>query len=331
MDTQRAPTSRLEFEHELSTKTGDFSFFATVRRLNQINQAQGKTPSEGESVVFSQIPHLCFPPSELSSYKPGAPAQLQIYFFGLLGPNGPMPLSFTEYVHSRSRNYLDQSMQRFLDIFHDRLISLFYKAGTRHEQAISYDSIEDPLSRYLDGISGIPLADGHSCLPHHAQIRFTNLLAEARSASNLTTLLEEFFKIPVRISQWEPTFLQLDSSCLCYLGKHINSATLGINSILGEKQMTLTEDIAVHLGPLSYNDFLRFLPGTPSYKRLNTWIRLFADHPIHWFLHLSLKSDSVPFCMLDGYNRLGYDTWLLDKNDLSIGNKTVVLEGPLCC
>lgn len=56
------------------------------------------------------------------------PARLEQFFFGLGGPNGPLPLHLTEYMRERQRNHADPTSKRFLDVFHHRLLSLFYRA-----------------------------------------------------------------------------------------------------------------------------------------------------------------------------------------------------------
>src|SRR3546814_13244173 len=41
---------------------------------------------------------------------------LEQFFFGLGGPNGPLPLHITEYVRERQRNNADSTSKRFLEI-----------------------------------------------------------------------------------------------------------------------------------------------------------------------------------------------------------------------
>ena len=136
---------KTEFARSLAARPGSFSFFAAVRRLEQLRPHGAPVGTLGgavEPVVrFAQTPHLYFPPSELFGYAPGGEGTgtLQVYFFGLFGPGGALPLALTDYVHARGRHFYDLTMQRFADIFHDRLIALFYRAGTRGEAAVSYD------------------------------------------------------------------------------------------------------------------------------------------------------------------------------------------------
>ncbi|MGV8763016.1 type VI secretion system baseplate subunit TssG, partial [Pseudomonas aeruginosa] len=54
--------------------------------------------------------------------------RLDQFFFGLTGPNGPLPLHLTEYARERQRNVNDATFKRFMDVFHHRLLTLFYRA-----------------------------------------------------------------------------------------------------------------------------------------------------------------------------------------------------------
>src|SRR5690606_1787743 len=84
-----------------------------------------------ERVRVRQMPHMVFAPSTLASAEPprdGRPARLSIYSFGLFGPNGPLPLHMTEYARERLIHHGDGALTAFADIFHNRLILLFYRA-----------------------------------------------------------------------------------------------------------------------------------------------------------------------------------------------------------
>ena len=66
---------------------------------------------------------MTFASGLLAHLRPGegdAPPRLTVNFFGLLGPNGPLPLHLTEYARDRLRNSDDPTMARFLDLFHHR-------------------------------------------------------------------------------------------------------------------------------------------------------------------------------------------------------------------
>jgi type VI secretion system protein ImpH len=60
--------------------------------------------------------------------RAGAPPRLMQRIFGLLGPNGALPLHLTEYARERAQHHGDPTFQRFLDTLTHRFALLFYRA-----------------------------------------------------------------------------------------------------------------------------------------------------------------------------------------------------------
>ncbi len=57
-----------------------------------------------------------FAPATLAAWEPGEdgrPARLLVHFFGLFGPDGPLPLHLTEYARDRRRNDRDPTLPAF--------------------------------------------------------------------------------------------------------------------------------------------------------------------------------------------------------------------------
>ena len=80
-----------------------------------------------DPVRFGQLPSLAFAPSTIAQFVPasdGRPPRLLELFFGLLGPNGPLPLHLTDYARERMTRWHDPTLVRFLDVFHHRMLSL---------------------------------------------------------------------------------------------------------------------------------------------------------------------------------------------------------------
>ena len=73
----------------------------------------------------------------------GDPAKLPVNFLGLFGPNGPMPVHITEYARERQLNAHDPTLVGFLDLFHHRILSLFYRAWAVNQKAADLDRPKD--------------------------------------------------------------------------------------------------------------------------------------------------------------------------------------------
>lgn len=314
-----------DFARALSSRPGLYSFFAAVRRIEQLSPRCPRIGTGASalqpSVHFAQVPHLYFAPSELFGYAAGSGGQagtLQVYFFGLFGPNGPLPLALTEYVHERSRHYYDLSMQRFADIFHDRLTALFYRAGTAAQVAVSYDRADDdPLSRAAAALSGVPAADdtddntgnsrAGSPLPGTTPVTYARELAGKNRKDSLRRLLERYFRLPVRIIENSPTRLPIGEESRCRLGRP-GVCELGRSTLLGASQRSISERVTLDIGPLSYEEYGRFTPGSTGYRRLQAWLRLMTSRPLSWELRFRITTDSIPPTALDGTRRLGAHT-----------------------
>ena len=81
---------------------------------------------------LAQEASVVFAPATLAGCGAGrgrtAGAAAACSFFGLFGPDGPLPLHLTEYARDRRRNHRDPTFERFADLFHHRALSLFYRA-----------------------------------------------------------------------------------------------------------------------------------------------------------------------------------------------------------
>ncbi len=119
----RTPSDPLNTVTAMHEQPWEFDFFQALRRI--------ECGLADDPLRMGQQPDSAFAPSTLASMTPtseNSPARLEQFFFGLGGPNGPLPLHITEYVRERQRNNADSTSKRFLDVFHHRLLSLFYRA-----------------------------------------------------------------------------------------------------------------------------------------------------------------------------------------------------------
>ena len=306
---------------KLAARVTGMDFFQALRL---IENAHPDKPRIGQSlrprddaVRFGQDPALIFHPGALNRFLPAGgdrPARLVVNFFGLLGPNGPMPTHFTEYARDRMRNGGDPTLQAFLDMFHHRMLSLFYRARAAAEPAISLDrEEEDRFTDYVGSLVGIgaPALRGRDAVSDFAKLHFAGLLAgRARPAAGLTTILSEFFRLPVRIEQFIGHWMVLPADSQSRLGRFTGSNALGVSAVLGSKVWDSQNKFRIVLGPLHYADYQRLLPGGDSMQRLRSWVRNYAGLVLDWDLRLILKKEEVPALRLGGATRLGWSTWL---------------------
>ncbi len=318
----RTASNPVTLEQSLQEAPYDFEFFQAVRRLECL---YADKPRLGQSlkikddpIRLAQQPSLKFAPSTLAAYQPGKddqPPRLSVNFFGLLGPNGPLPLHLTEYAYDRQHNSGDATFARFLDLFHHRMLSLFYRAWANGKPAVNFDRPHsDRFSLYVGAMFGLgmPSLRNRDAVPDFAKLHHAGRMsAQTRNAEGLRAVLHEFFGLPIKISQFVGHWMRLPDDCRCQLGAAGNTGTLGMTATLGSAVWDCQNKFRIVLGPIDFADFQRFLPGKISLTRLVALVRQYSGDELLWDAKLVLKKEQVPPLKLGSGAQLGFSSWLL--------------------
>lgn len=309
-------TRALELMQELVRAPERRELFQTLRRLecalrDRPRFGEGVRAAE-EPVRLGQDPTLTFATSAVLSFtqKEGALPRLSNSMFGVFGPNGPLPLHLTEYAHDRKRNCGDPSMARFLDLFHHRLLSLFYRAFANGEPTVQFDRPEaDRFTVYVGSLFGLglPALRNRDPISDRTKLHYAGLLSrQTRDAEGLRSLLQDALRLPVEIEQFVGEWVDLPEDSLWRLG---NEARLGEGTIAGSRYWMCDGKVRVALGPMSRKELQALLPGGPALTRLKGLVRAYLGDAISWDLKLLLdKADWKP--MEPGHARLGWESWV---------------------
>lgn len=312
-------------ERALREDSTGFEFFQAVRLLERLNP--GRAPVGGwadpndEVARFAVNPSLGFPVSEiqtLSMPEDGGVARLTINFIGLTGPQGVLPHVYTEHAAVRARAR-DTAFRDFLDIFHHRAISLFYRAWVKHRAAVMHESGgEDRLYDHLLDLAGVGTAGlrGRLPVPDAALAFYSGLLStQIRSADGLARLVSDYFGVAASVEQFVGEWRRVDAGGQCTLGEEDASGQLGFG-VLGDAAWDPHSSVRLRLGPLTRPQFDAFLPGGDAHAALSTLARLYANDEVGVQAQLVLARDAVSPCRLDGSRgttTLGRGTWLASK------------------
>jgi len=293
-------------------------FYSALRR---IEAAHPDRPRLGKSrlpkddpIRLGQSPHLEFPNATLEKTEqdPNGRTWLKIYCFGLFGPNGPLPLHLTEYAFERIHHAKDPGFAAFCDLFHHRLISLFYRAWADKEPTVNYDRPEqDRFAFYLGCLAGygMPSQQDFDAMPDTAKWHFTGHLGRLpRNAEGLEAIVSAFFGIPAKVEEFVGEWLPVPENDYCCLGQ----AVLG-NHVIGERSFQRASRFALWLGPLDYDSYKAFLPGGDPITTLAAIIQNWVGDALTCEAILILAASEVPSLRLDGNQRLGWDTWLFGQ------------------
>jgi type VI secretion system protein ImpH len=336
-------TSALDFVQILKDDPYEFDFFHAIRCLEN---ARPNKPRVGyalhaiEDVVrLSQVPSLAFAPSTLESFEPekdGHPGCLAVYFFGLLGPNGPLPLHFTEYAIQRIKHHHDKTFARFLDIFNHRMLSFFYRARASAEPTVSLDRPgSDRFADYVGSLFGFGLASTRhrDAMPDLAKLYYAGHLAsESRSVEGLQAILSDFFEVPVRIVEFVGQWLSIPPDQRSLIDSTYQSATLGMDFTLGERVWDRQNRFRIVMGPMDLNQHMSFLPGSRGWHRIVAVVRNYVGVDFDWDLQLILDDSELipeegkePLFSLGRTGALGWTTWVT-HGELSHDRENLVLS-----
>ena len=312
-------------------------FWNFVRSLENANASRprlgkGKNPQE-ENVRFGQAPFLHFPPTDIAEIieggKPlGVDATIILYFFGLLGVNGPMPLEFTSYIFRRSHNHFDNTWRRFLDIIHHRFMTFYYRSYAANQQAMSFDrQDDDPLSFIIKSLAGFsPIKrpgktskiDRQDMLILKSAQQFSFL---AKNSSGLQQMLRRLFNFNLEVRDFIPSSRDIPGESRAILGE-INT-TLGLDLQIGRSYMSITGKFEIHIGPISFEEYRSFMSRRNGAQLFVDAVALYLDRPLDYSVVFALWMNTIPLSQL-GFDlegarwdapQLGYTCWIGDSQE----------------
>jgi len=306
-----------------------FHFYQAARRIECVRDELpriGASQKPGEDAVrFCQEASLAFASSTIDNYTPATsegPPRLAVNFLGLLGPNGPMPLHITEFVRDRKLNQADPTLSRFLDLFNHRIVSLFYRAWATNQQTVSFDrrlaaDERDRFAAYIGSLFGIGMDSflERDAIDDAAKLHYSgHLVNVTRHAEGLCSIIADYFGLPAEIIQFVGQWVDLPPDSRLKLGASRETGLLGSTAIVGSKIWLCQYKFRIRLGPMTFAQYGRMLPGTRNLQRLAAWVRNYAGDALSFDAQLVLKKEEVPECHMGraegGGGRLGWSTWL---------------------
>ena len=303
-----------------------FDFFQAVRLLARMAPDRALVGRDGpparEVARFHARTGLAFPASEIHEISPGAkgqPPDVTVSFLGLTGPMGVLPHAYTELIEARKK-VGDDTFAAFLDLFHHRLVSLFYRAWEKHHFVVPFERGEpDPLTEplfALVGLGGASLRDRHDFPDAVVLANAPSFARRVRSAAELEAMLRDYFGVAIAVEQFVGRWLELDPADRSTLSRSGGNNQLGVSFVLGARAWDEQSTIRLRVGPLTFDHYLAFLPDGPAARSLGQLAHLFIDAPLFVEVRPVLQADAVPPCRLASGGqgaRLGRHAWLAAK------------------
>jgi type VI secretion system protein ImpH len=334
-DQHRTPPESLDRLRSLQDEPHRYSLLSAIRILDCILGDQEQTgkasrPSK-ESLRIGQRPSLTFAPSSIASIQSRASDgkwQLQTYFLGLFGPNGPLPTHFSDFADQRIKHHRDPTFAAFVDIFHHRMGSFFYRAWAASQPTVHLDRPEsDRFSDYVASLCGLGLKPlrNRDQMPDNAKLFFAaHLATQTRHAAGLKSILAAFYTVNCELIPFVSHWVPLPEDCIWKVGRTRHSGELGRSITLGSRVRDCQQRFRIVLGPLDFEPYCQLLPNGASMKRLRSVVDQYVGLELTWDVQLVLKKEEVPQMNLGRQGRLGWTTWLSTRTPQADADELVV-------
>jgi type VI secretion system protein ImpH len=364
--------STLAVVRALAKRATAFDFFQAVRVLESHLSGRGADASTAtgratvghdaepgdETIRFGVAPSLGFPVGPVQSVTLGGEtdqAHMRVNFMGAVGPAGVMPQHYTELVIQRA--YLrDESLRDFLDIFHHRTISLFYRAWLKYRFPFAYERARttgdgrrrknDTFTTALESLVGMGTAHlrGRSAALDRTWTFFAGHFArQPRTAVGLEGVLGEYLGVPVRVDQFAGRWLTLVERDRTRLARDPSTAQhnrLGQGLVLGSKVYDLQSKLDVNVGPVGAEYLRQLAPASPGLERLDAIVRSYLGDDLDYQVFVRLDPAEVQPIRLgvrpgEEPRQLGRDTWLMTPGipvhapEVSILDSSTQKDSPL--
>jgi type VI secretion system protein ImpH len=262
---------------------------------------------------------------------------LVLNFFGLFGPQGALPLTYTRTLceldgdRAFRRSSARTAFRDWLDIFNNRLAALLYRAWQKYRLPVGYQRTEwrqrrepgadrrhqDKMTRVLFstvglGVPGLrdrlkveaPRGEPLARTDDLALLRYAGAFTRRRPGGHeLEAILADFFALPVGVIALTGQWLTLPPESQTRLVEGGN-ASLGVNAVAGEQIWDVNSKFRLRLGPLRYTQFIDYLPDpTPIPARKGVFLlaqmtRLYVGPEFDFEVNLVLHKLEVPDCVI---------------------------------
>ena len=306
--------TRTSVKQQLHEDVCCFNFFKAVHLLEGYGGGRplGGTLSPGmDPVRFRVRPGFTFPASDIFSIQNGhqhSDPVLTVNFMGLIGPNGVLPHWYNS--HAQDLNYKkDFAFTDFLDLFHHRLISLFYLAWKKYRLPENYlPDGSDPVSRCLAGYIGLDEGE-QKADPEFARVSRRRLIyfsglasRNVPTASSVKTIIADATGVPVTVEQFVERMLPIHEQDRTCLGRA--NGTLNKDALCGSRVRNVASFFEVRLGPMSWEKYIAFQPASRNLALVRKLITFIVGLEYEFEIRLVIKGPEIPSLPLGG-NKAG--------------------------
>lgn len=298
-----------------------------LRMLREFERSSPDKPRIGENSVLAeevvslgQEPFADFPASNISSVGKtlrGTP-KLFTRFLGFFGPQGALPLATTievyNWVHATKP---DVSFPRFVDIFANRFVQLFYRAWADARPIAQHDRpAEDRFGRYIGAFAGIgtDATANRDTVPDIAKLPYAGLVSpRVKSGRRLAQLIRGVFKLDAAVIERIGNWLTFEPSDLMAVGAR--GSSLGVDTFVGMRSYSINDKFRISIKTTSLEEYTALLPNAAMADRLADLVFFHIGHRFEYDVELSLPARLAPPARLGISGQLGWTSWVAPRAD----------------
>jgi type VI secretion system protein ImpH len=212
---------------------------------------------------------------------------------------------------------------RFLDIFNNRFIQLFFRAWADARPIAQHDRPrQDRFATYLGTAIGIGSSAHRNTdtIPDPVKLHYAGLLAGGvKSPSRLRSLILGVFGIEVEVEPYVGQWLDIEPDDQMRFGGGF--MRVGADTMLGAKIYSVQDKIRLRLKAEDLATYEKFLPGGAWCRRLADLVFFYLGHEVDYDIELTLPANKVPPMRIGESGRLGWTGWM--DPDLTVPDDVV--------
>jgi len=317
---------REDTAHLISDLEANAPLYSVFRAIHLAEILSKPSHPERDEEKFDQAglrfrPHeqYVFPPRDIRSFedKDGT-MTFVLNFMGLYGIDSPLPRCYHEQVALQQNLHGagNVPLQNFLDMFNNRLYWLYYQAWKKYRYYLQIK--EEPHNRILDrlfafiGFAPQKLKSGLS-VPRFKWLRLSSILCNRiRNKEGLLLLLREFFPaVGFGLRQFVPSRARLRERPRLGQAPRSGAFRLSRYSIVGESTQDYMGRICLEVGPISYVEYLDFIPGSGNLALLRSLMDMYLNDGLEYDVRFIIRSRTIHrLALKDRRPRLGVSYWM---------------------
>ena len=289
----------------------------TISKKLHPNREEEKLEQTG--LKFRPYEQFVYPPKDIRSFEfKDDVMSFVLNFMGLYGVNSPLPRCYQEQVAMQQNIYGpgEVPLQNFLDIFNNRFYWLYYQAWKKYRYYLQLS--EDPNNKTMQRVfsfigKGPQVKKEESKISTFQFLQYSGILsARIRNRVGLHILLRGFFpKFEMRLKEFVPHMVKLAEIPEVGSNGEGPAFQLGVNSIVGKSMLDYMSRICIEIGPMEFDDYLQFTPGSEKADLLNELLKLYLNDGLEYDIKFTINAASIKtIAWNDKRLKLGSTIWL---------------------